>query len=186
MNNHNHKNRTERFLKDFEETSTTVILGIMVLSIGLYSIIWFYMTNRLLENHDKHSPESIRGLSVMIILPFIWFCITFFLKTIIFTQTPIIIKILEYIVWAFIFFLILRYLIDLTNSFTNITQSQPLLWNFLHIFGTIGLFGLLLNQIYLYPFLICILLSVLGMQSELNSLHRSHTIRKTGSSYYKR
>lgn len=186
MRHHSHKDKTERFLSDFEETSPTVMLGLMVISLGLYSIIWIYITNKLLEDHDKHAPESSRGISVMVILPVIWFfLISLIQNKLLSSSIPLMFTILKVGVWGFIFFLIIKFLMDFVQSFTNITKSQPFIWNSLNIIGMIGLLGLILNKSYMYPFLIGIIFSVIGMQSELNSLLKSHNIKKVGSSYYK-
>ena len=48
----------------------------------------------------------------------------------------------------------------------------------------IGVVGLIINMISLYPFLIGIVFAVIGMQTELNSLLKGHTIKKVSSVYY--
>jgi hypothetical protein len=184
MRHHSHKDKTERFLKDFEETSTTVMMGLMVISIGLYSIIWIYITNKLLQEHDRSAPESSRGITVMAVLPLSWFFITTIIKTKILDTIPIIYTIFEIGIWGFIFFLIIKFFIDFVHSFTEITKSQPLIWNSLFIIGIIGIVGVILNKPYMYPFLIGIIFSTIGMQSELNSLLKGETIKKVGAGYY--
>lgn len=186
MRHHSHKDKTERFLKDFEETSTTIIIGLMIISVGLYSIIWVYITNKSLQEHDKHAPESSRGLTVMAVLPLCWFFITSIIKLKILDTIPTLYTIFEMFIWGFIFFLIIKYFLDFVESFTEITKSQPFIWNALFTIGIIGIIGLILQQVYLYPFLIGILFVITGMQSELNSLLKGHTIKKVSSAYYGR
>ena len=186
MRHHSHKDKTERFLKDFEETSTTIMIGLMVISVGLYSIIWIYITNKLLQEHDKHAPESSRGLTVMAVLPLSWFFITSIIKIKILNSIPLIYTIFELLVWSFIFFLIIKFYIDFVHSFTEITKSQPFIWNALFGIGIIGIIGVILQQTYMYPFLIGIIFAIIGMQTELNSLLKGHTIKKVSSAYYGR
>jgi len=178
--------KTAKFLKDFEYLSPSIMLGLIIISVGLYSILWIYLTNKKLEEHDKHAPESSRGLTVLMILPIIWLFTTYFFKTIIFTQTPLIIEILEIVIWGLIFFLILKYLIDFSYAITEITQSHPFLWISFFIIGIIGIIGIMLDIKVLYAFIAGIFIATIGIQSELNSLHKSLSIRKVSSNYYKR
>lgn len=184
MSHHGHKDKTERFLKDFEETSATTMIGLMIISVGLYSIIWIYITNKSLQDHDKHAPESSRGITVMAILPLAWFFITSFIQNKILDSIPLLYTIFDLIIWIFIFFLVIKFHMDFVNSFTQITKSHTIIWNSLFIIGMIGIIGLILKKPYMYPFLIGVIFSTIGMQTELNSLLKGHSIRKVGASYY--
>ncbi|NQZ84230.1 MAG: hypothetical protein HRU03_00800 [Nanoarchaeales archaeon] len=184
MRHHSHKDKAERFLKDFEETSTTVMIGLMVISAGLYSIIWIYITSKLLQEHNIHAPESSRGLIVMAALPLSWFFISSFIQNKLLNSVPLLYTIFDIGIWGFIFFLIFKFYIDFVHSFTQITQSHPIIWNGLFVIGMIGVVGLIINMISLYPFLIGIVFAVIGMQTELNSLLKGHTIKKVSSVYY--
>ena len=142
MRHHKHLDKTERFLKDFEETSTTVMIGLMVISVGLYSIIWIYITNKLLQEHDKHAPESSRGITVMAILPLVWFFITSFIKLKVLDTVPLLYTIFDIGIWGFIFFLVFKFYMDFSKSFTEITKSHDIIWNSLFGIGLIGIIEL--------------------------------------------
>jgi len=178
--------KIEKFLKDFEAMNTSVILGLMILSVGLYALHWIFMLNKLLERHDKYAPDSNRGLSLLVILPFSWFFIMLFIKSLFTTSIPLIMTIFEWISWTLILYMVMKYLNELSHSFCDITNSTPIIWSSLFLFGLIGIVGVFTQTIYLYAFLLCIIFAIVGMQSELNSMLKSHTIRKIGRSYYKR
>ena len=186
MNHALSPSKIEKFLKDFEEMGTSTILGLMIISVGLYGIHWLYTLNKLLERHDKYAPESKRGLTLLAVLPLSWFFIMFFIKTILIPNSPLLITIFEMITWGCILFLIMKYLIDLSHSFCDITDGHPVIWIALFFFGLIGIAGIFSGQKYFFAFVLCNIFAIVGMQSELNSILKSHTIRKQGNSYYKR
>ena len=61
------------FYKNYEEVNPAYVLGLIIISLGIYIITWIYNVNKNLENLDDDAPEALRGALLMVILPFL-FC----------------------------------------------------------------------------------------------------------------
>lgn len=185
-NNTTHTGRKDKFFREYEETSPALTLGLIIVSLGLYVINWIYVKNRNFEKIFEESPDSKRGLVILMILPFSWFFIMFILKSIIFSELPLLIGIFEIVVWGLILFLIYKYLWDFCEVFGKISQSRSVLWFSFFVLGGIGIISLLLKFMYLVPLVFFLAIVIPAMETELNVNFKSITIRKKHDNYYSR
>ena len=172
------------FYKNFSEMSPALILGLTIITFGLYIINWIYSRNRDFEILDENAPNSNRGAILMMIIPFIWFFIIQISKNLIFQTNNLLIKSIEILGWIIIFILILKYIYDFCESFGNITKTTGKMWFLLFFLGIIGIIGIIFKIYYLIGFLPLLIIVIPAMQSELNSSFRKFSITKKHSSYY--
>ena len=170
------------FFYNFEEKNPAFILGLIIVSLGLYIFAWLYSLNKDLERLDDDAPSSTRGAVLLIVFPFTWFFLMTFIKQII--SSNIVLTMIEVTIYISIYILVMKYILELCVSFSYITKSRPIVW-FLGIFvGSFGLFAYFLNIYILLIFLIFIMLTIPAMQSELNVTYHKITMKKNNFSFY--
>ncbi len=155
------KHKNNLYYKEFTQTNPSLVIGLIIISFGLYIITWLYVRNKEFELLDKHAPNSIRGTVIMVLLPACWFYITFLFKELILDN--IIIEMIELTGWFLVLLLVLKYIFDFCLSFGRITGTNGVYW----------------SLIFLVPFL-----AIPAMQSELNSHFNRMTIRKKSNNFY--
>lgn len=177
----------EDFFKEYKEKNSILILLYVLISFTLYVIYWLYKMNLDLLKVDEDAPNNNRAISVLVILPSLWFLICYFFKKFIFhLNSNYLLKIafssnlyhfsffnfsigfIEFFGWLLIIFLILKYFYDFSVSFGKVTKSQAMVWYvFLssEVFGFIFiLFGIKLLLILSFFTII----SVPAMQEKMN------------------
>lgn len=172
------------FYKDIGQTNPSLVLGLTVVTLGLYIINWIYVKNKEFEQLLPDAPNAKRGAVIMMVLPFTWFFIIQITKTFLPPSIQPITLFIEILVYSLIFFLILKYLYDFCNCFGKITKSKPLVWYFFFILGIIGIVGLILNIKLLLPLLIIVFLIIPAMQAELNTYINKLLFQKTSNVRY--
>jgi len=169
------------FYKNYEERNPAYVLGLIIISLGLYVITWIYNVNNNLELLDDDAPESLRGALLMVILPFFWLFLTSFLHLFF---DSLVFEAIKLIVYILLYFLFLNYLFDFCIAFSHITRSKPLVW-FLPLFlGSLGIFGYYLQLVIVSLLLIILLLMIPAMQAELNKMFHKLTIKKNNTTFY--
>ena len=171
------------FYHDFKEIGPPLVLGLIIISLGLYIIAWLYSNNKDFVKVDKHAPDPLRGVIIMIVLPFAWFFITTILKVLIF-GTHWIFMIFEYFVWLLLLILILVYLFDFCVSFSRITRTHALFWYIFYVIGIIGLISIVFGWYYSIPLTFFIIIVVPAMQAEINSFFKRYAIKKEKNIFY--
>lgn len=169
------------FFKNYEEKNSAYILGLIIVSLGLYILTWIYSINKDLENLDEDAPSSNRGAILMFVLPFIWFFIITYIKTI---TNSIIVEFIQVTIFLVIYILILKYLYEFTLTFSHITRTKPIVWFSLFFLGSLGVFGYYLSFYYLFFLFSIPILLIPAMQEQLNVTYHKISIRKNNISFY--
>lgn len=155
------KYETEYF-KNYTQVNASLVLGLIVISLGLYMIPWIYIKNREFEGIDKDAPDSRRGFVVLVMVPFFWAYAVFVCKTLIMDNLAV--EIVEIVGWGFAIFLILKYLFDFCMAYARITRTNGFLWFLL----------------FFIPFL-----TIPAMQAELNSKFNRMHMKRTHENFYR-
>lgn len=175
----------DNFFKDFKESNPSLILGLIIISIGLYIINWIYLISKDFESLDDEAPEPNRGAALMMIIPFGWFFIIFTLKEIIFKGTYILVLgIIEIVVWGLIIFLILKFLYDFCKTYGKITKTNHFFWFGFFFLGLIGIVATTLGHYFVSPLIFFLFIVVPAMQAELNTVYKTHFLRRKKDTYY--
>lgn len=169
---------------EFEKTNLSLMLGLIIISIGLYIIYWIYVKNKEFEALDHDAPESNRGAIIMMVIPFVWFFIMYFLKGSFFGFFNKIFSVIELFGWILVIFILLKYLLDFCISFGTVTQTRGILWFLPFLFGIVGAIGRFLGSYYFLLFLISPIIVVLAMQNELNLFYEKYRQKKDKSVFY--
>lgn len=172
------------FYEQYHESSPYLILGLIVLSFGLYGITWIYLKNKDFESMDEYAPDSIRGAIVMMILPLIFYFLVFFLQNVVFEVENMFITIIKYFFIGICSVLIFKYFADFTKSFSRITRTPNNFWLLFFSLGLIGIIGLLLMNIYMSVFILFFFIVIPAMQSELNSHFKRFSLKKGSNVYH--
>lgn len=172
------------FYKQYHETSPSLVMGLIILSFGLYIINWIFLRNKDFEELDENAPDSNRGAILMIIIPFGWFFLTTILKNLIFSPNNLLIGILEIVGWGIIIFLIYKYLFDFCLSYGRITKTNGLLWFGLFIISGIGIVGIIIENYYLIFLLPILMIIIPAMHSELNKQFHILNIKQKSTTFY--
>ena len=168
---------------EYSEISPQLVFGLILITLGLYSLHWIYERNKELAQFDSSAPEPSRGAVLMMVFPFIWFFLITFLK-LIFSYTNFVIAIIELIGYLLIVILITKYLFDFCSSFSLVTRSHFSLWFILFLFGIVGVIGISINMYFLGISLLIFFIGVAAMQAELNSFYKRHSIKHEKTNYY--
>lgn len=181
------------------------ILFLMLISFSSYLIYWIYKTNKdfliLENNYDIPQPE--RAISVLIILPSIWFLTIYSIKKFIFhidnnfllkiywdsniifyKSTLQILGYIEIIIWILILFLILKYFYDFSLFFGDLTKTNFFTW---YIFLSSQVFGfifLLLREYGLFSLIFFSIICIPAMQAKLNNMYEKYQVLERKNNYY--
>lgn len=157
------------FFEEYEEKNPSIQLFLMVISLGLYSIFWFYNMNREMQKIDYDTPDPQRCIVVMLFLPISWFLTHILLKE---TLPEIILPYLNtmnFLLWSLFIFLILKYIFDFCESFGRVTSSPHILW-YLYLYP--GFFSYILPLFGFYysiPLVFFTMITIPSMQAFINS-----------------
>jgi hypothetical protein len=180
-----HEPRREKYFRKFEETSPILLLGMVLLTGGLFVLNWIYAKNKEFEEFFEDSPDSNRGLVIMMVFPFSWFFIMLGIKLLLFDKLPLALGILEIVVWGILIFLIYKYIYDFCDVFGQVTHSSTLLWFFFFVLSGMGILSLALKFYYVSPLVFFLAVVLPSMQTELNTNFKSLILRRKDNSYYK-
>ncbi|MFT4244182.1 MAG: hypothetical protein ACMXYB_01860 [Candidatus Woesearchaeota archaeon] len=169
------------YFKNYQEKNSAYILGLIIISLGLYVLTWIYSVNKDLENLDSDAPSSIRGAMLLFILPLVWFFISTYLRVL---SNSIIFEFIQITIFIVLYILILKYLYEFTLSFSHITSTKPIIWFGSIFIGSLGIFGYYTEFYYLFFLFSILLLIVPAMQEQLNTTYHKITIKKTNISFY--
>ena len=181
MNPKHNSESLNSFFKNYEEKNPAYVLGLIIVSLGLYVFTWIYQINRDMEYLDDEAPDSMRGAILMAVLPFTWFFITTLILE--FTSSPIVVGI-QIIVYFLIYLLVLKYLFDFCIAFSHVTRTRAIVWFSLLTIGTFGFFTYFLGTLYPLFFFIVLFLTIPAMQAELNITFHKISIKKNHHSFY--
>lgn len=187
--------KKESFFLEYEEKNSILILLYIIFSLTSYVVYWFYKVNIVLEAIDDDAPNSDRAVSVLLILPSLWFLLTYLLKKYVFdvdsnyllriywnpvlvnlNSNQILIGSVEIIVWFLILILILKYIYDFSVSFARVTKTYFFVWYVFLVSEVFGFVFLLfgLDKLFLISFLTIVI--VPAMQEKLNLISEKYKI----------
>ncbi len=184
----------KNFFLEFEEKNSFLILFYIIVSFSLYTFYWLYELNKKIILVDDEAPEPRRAFTVILILPLIWYLITYLIKKYIFhinnyyliriywkynihytNLEGVLISSFEIIGWVIIFIIILKYFYDFSISFGRITKTPHIIW---YVFLSSEVFGLIFFLLNLKSLLMISFFTILAipvMQEKLNSI--AHKIK---------
>ena len=175
----------EDFYKSFKEVNPAIILGLILITLGLYIVNWIYSQNKELLKLDDNSPELSRCATLLVILPVTWFTVFFLLKnTAFYNLYPEFLLFVEIFGWVIILVFILKYIYDFCECFSNVTKGNKFVWFSLISIGIIGIIGIFFKSYIFSPFGFFLLVSIPAMQEELNHIYHKADIKKTSDSFY--
>jgi hypothetical protein len=172
MDNFKRKENINDIFKKYSETSLAVVLALMIITAGLYIINWLFLRNREFELMDEDAPDSKRGLALMVFLPFGWGLIMFVSKALLFTGEPLLLGIMEIVIWGLIIFLLVNYVFDFCLSYSKITKSNAMIWFSMFLIGFIGIISTSIQFYYLSPLVFFAVITVVAMQAELSGINK--------------
>ncbi len=178
---HTHRNH---FYDYHEEKKGIQILGLILITIGMYIIKWIYEKNKEFEILDPDAPDSQRGAVLVFIMPFIWVSILYVLGYLLDFKDNLLFQIFEILGSLLLYFLILKYLLDFCFTFGRITKTHGFLWFIPVAFGTFGVWGIIFQIYYLMPLSLLIFGWCPGLQIEFNSYIKHHRLRRHKNHYY--
>lgn len=176
-----------RIVKKYSESSPGIIFGLIFITLGLYIINWIFMRNKEFELMDHDAPDAKRGLALMVFLPFGWGFVMFIFKKLIFTGEPLLLGIMEILIWGLIVFLLMNYIFDFCLSFSKISSTNPIIWFIPFLCGFIGIISTVFEFYYLTPLIFFTIILIPAMQAELQAqfspskLHKRPKGRKQSS-----
>lgn len=196
----------EYFFENYEHTIFPgKILLFMIFTFSFYLVYWLYKVNKdflfLEEKYDVPDPQ--RAISVLVILPALWFLIMYFVKKFIFhidnqfllrvffdTNVAFfksglqILGFIELGVWIILLFLILKYFYDFCVFFGDLTKTNFFIWYIFLCSEVFGFIFLLLGQHGLFFLVFFTLICIPAMQDKLNSLVEKSVIEQQKKNYY--
>ena len=152
-----------------DETNPLLVAVLLILTGGLYFILWVYHKNKELLEISKYELEPLRGLSVLGILPF---CIGIFLWLLHFIAPDFIITILLYLLGTFAMFTILKYLFELSYYMSKATESSLGVWFLPFCITLTGCVLLSFENFLGYVLIITPLIHLPILQSYINIYYR--------------
>lgn len=176
----------KEFYNTFKELNPAVVLGLILISGGLYIIAWMYSQNKEMEKIDEDSPELTRCAFILFGFPFTWLMITVIIKFVFFNnvEVPQAMIISEITVWTFIIMLIFKYIFDFCKTFSKITRTNTLIWFVLISLGIVGLIGVSIQSFFLTPFAFFLAMTIPAMQEELNHVYHKSEMKRKDDTYY--
>jgi hypothetical protein len=128
--------KKEEFYRDYEKIGPWLVLGLFIISAGLYTFYWIHSKNKEFEIIDTEAPDSKRGAVIMMLLPFLWFFITYGINF--FTSNKYI-QIIMVTGYFLVFFLMIKYTYDFCSSFGRITNTNAFGWLLLFVIPFVAL-----------------------------------------------
>ena len=169
------------FFKNYEEKNPAYVLGLIVISLGLYVFTWIYFINKDLEHLDEDAPHSARGGMLIVVLPLIWFFLSTFIKQFINSRQFLGIEVTVYV---FIYILALKYILDFCIAFSHVTKTKAIAWFVPIVIGTFGFFGYFFQSFVISAFVVVLVLTIPAMQAELNTTYHKISIKKNNHAFY--
>jgi len=169
------------FYEEYKEKSSFVVFILMIFTIGLYFIWWVYKLNSEFESKNIESPDSKRGLVVLITFPFLLGFFFSFLEW--YFEPNAIIKSFQLSVSYFIIVLQLKFLYDFCVTFGNITKTNSLWWYYSMFFWFLAVVLLYFQSYYTMIFMFFPVTAIPAMQAFLNKRAETFKLRQAGDHF---
>lgn len=171
------------FTPENQKMSPNLVLGLVVLTLGLYVIAWFYEKNKELLQFDEHAPQIERCITVLVVVPFIWILVSSIFKYFTGNESTIV-SFISLGGYVFVAFLITKYYIDFIISFSNITKSPIIIWIITYFFGLVSIISIFMQVYYLIPFIFFFIISIPAMQAEMNQMYFHYFLIREKNNLY--
>ncbi|MCA9459465.1 MAG: hypothetical protein KC550_02855 [Nanoarchaeota archaeon] len=172
------------FYKEFREGNPYLIMGLIIITFGLYIINWIYLRNREFIILDKYAPDPNRGAVILMIIPFALFFIMQILKVFFFGYDSLFLGIVEVVLWTLVSFLVLKYILDFCLTFGRITRTSGIFWFTMFFLGFLGIIGIIQGFIWTIPLIFFTIIVVPAMQAQMNVFFKRFSMRKEKILYY--
>lgn len=198
MENEISKGSIANFFENYVEQNSILILLYVIISGTFYVIYWLYKTNLELSLVDEDAPNPDRAISVLLLLPSLFFLISYIFKKFIFNFSnssllgiswnfninlisnnfEYLYGIFEFSIWILIIFLILKYFYDFSVSYSKITKTNFFVWYLFLSSEAFGFIFLLFSNYLFTTISFFTIISVPAMQEKLNILANKYQIKK--------
>ncbi len=156
-----------------EPMNPALVLGLSIVTVGLFLPFWIYLKNREFETiNEEEAPHSVRAIILLFILPLVWLFISQILP-----------KILDIVGFAIVLVLVLKYLFDFCEFYSQLTKTHFFIYFTLFTTGVLGLYLTLFNPSFII-ISIAFFLAVPLMQQELNMFYKTLTLRREKKNFY--
>ncbi|MEC8339646.1 MAG: hypothetical protein VXZ40_03395 [Nanoarchaeota archaeon] len=150
-----------------------LVLGLSLVTVGLFLPFWIYLKNREFETLcEEEAPHSARGIILLFVLPLLWLFIS-----------QIMPKSIAIVGFAIILVLVLKYLFDFCEFYSQLTKTHFFIYFTLFTTGVLGLYLTLFNTAFIVISL-AFFLAVPLMQQELNMLYKTLTLKREKKNFY--
>ncbi len=192
------ENSIENFFENYVGSNSVIILLYILFSLSFYIIYWLYITNKDLSEIDENAPDPNRAISVLLIIPSLFFLLSFILKKYIFHFSNSVLLgiswnfkymnidsnfehfygVIEFIIWVLIIMLILKYFFDFSISFAKVTKTEFIIWYVFLASEVFGFVFLLFGNYFFFIISFFTIIAIPAMQEKLNILAHKYQLKK--------
>ena len=174
-----------RFNNNFNVFNPALFLGLLIISLGLFLILWIFLKTREFEILEKDkSPDSNRSFIVLMVFPFLFYFFYSFLNMFSFLEGSIFMIVLGYILFSLVYFLILKFVHDFCKIFGEITRTSYVVWFLLLVLGMTSIFGFIFDLLVFKVLILMLFIVPPLMQIQLNVIYKNLKLRKEKNSFY--
>lgn len=165
-----------------DEMSPYLVAGLLLLTGGLFTIIWIYLKNKELQKIYPLDLDPLRGISVLAIVPilfacFLWVCSLFLPKYVI--------TIILYTIGTFILFAIFKYLFEFSLYASKIINSPLVLWFLPFCITLSGFILLVFKNTMGFPLICVLLIHIPILQSQFNVFYRNFRYKREKQNFFR-
>jgi len=171
------------FYKTYKLRNSSLVLFLILFSLGFYAIWWFYLIARDFKSIEKNAPSENRALFVSLIIPCSFFLIFFLIEEILSLNNVMLLLIKNW-GWVFIAFLMIKYLYDFTQSYGKFTKTIGFYWFLGFLFGFLGVLAVAFYNFYLAPLIFIFPIIIPAMQAQFNFWVDRLNIKKKSNAFY--
>ncbi len=149
-----------------------LLIGLCIISLGIFLPFWIYLKNREFEELSEDAPHSGRAITILFIIPLIWFFLSYLLP-----------QVIQIVGFSLILLLVEKYIFDFCAFYSFLTKTNPLIYFTLITIGVVGIYLSLFDKLFLSLGLILIFTFSI-MQQELNHVYKNFSIKKEKKNFY--
>jgi len=169
-------------MQDEHPFSVPLLMGLIIITLGIYGFFWYILLNRKLEKYDEDAPNLTRGVFILFLLPAFWVLITSLIS--IFFNDNLFFSIIKYIGILLLFSITIKYGSDLLFSFSKVTSRGTGAEFGLFILGFLGFYAVFSGFFSFTPLLILLMFPIILLQIKLNLFLKIRQMKTQRKHYY--